>query len=139
MMSTILPPSSRAITSRFHGQILRQVYRVWLFRKLAPTLVAEIIILSALLYGVGRMVFVERIIVNALNVFFLNPSQIFSFFVSAFAHAYGLTRFLAILVLVLVALLIRHITQGILRFILVKQNYFSSVSAHEGMLYEQKK
>lgn len=124
-MSTSPPPSSHAITSRFHGQILRQVYRVWLFRKLAPALIAETVILSAVLYWVGRIVFVQQIIVNALNVLFRNPPQIFSFFISAFAHAYGLTRFLAILIIVLAALLIRHSTQGVLRFILVRQNYFA--------------
>lgn len=111
----------------YNGQILQNVYRVWLFRKLMPVLIGEIILLSLLLYGIGRIVFVERVIGNGLNVLFLHPVGIFSFGFDAFSHATGLTKLLAVIIVILAALVIRHITQGMLRLILVRQNYFGRV------------
>ena len=124
-MKNTSPFSSPSL--RFNGQIMRGVYRVWLFRKLAPVLIGETILLSLLLYGIGRVVFVQRVIENGLNVFFESPAQIVQFLLEAFLHARGITKLLAVIILVLVALLIRHVTQGILRLILVRQNYFARV------------
>lgn len=114
-------------TNTYNGQILQSVYRVWLFRRLAPVLIGEIILLSLLLYGIGRLVFVERVIGNGLTVLFLNPIGIFSFGFDAFSHATGTIKLLAAIIVILAALVIRHITQGMLRLILVRQNYFGQI------------
>ena len=119
--------SQPQISSQFRGQILRQVYRVWLFRKLAPVLLVEILVLAVVLYGLGQVIFIQRIIENGLNVLFQNPSAIISFVVSAFAKAPLLTKVLGFGFLVLLALIVRHTTQGILRLILVRENYFSTI------------
>ncbi|MEK7541245.1 MAG: hypothetical protein AAB533_00095 [Patescibacteria group bacterium] len=114
-------------TTRFRGDVLRRIYRVWLVRKLAPILLLEIVVLSVLLYGLGRLVFVERIFVNALAVLFREPSGIVGFGVSAFIHAPAAAKLFAIGLVVLLALVIRLVTQGMLRFILVKENYFGRI------------
>lgn len=111
----------------YNGQILQSVYRVWLFRKLMPVLIGEIVLLSLVLYGIGRLIFVERVVDNFLNVLFLHPVGIFSFGFEAFARAAGLTKLLTVIIVVLIALVIRHITQGLLRLILVRQNYFGQI------------
>ncbi|MBI3442401.1 MAG: hypothetical protein HY007_01400 [Candidatus Sungbacteria bacterium] len=111
----------------YNGQILQSVYRVWLFRKLLPVLIGETTLLSLVLYGIGRLVFIERVIDNGLNVFFLHPAGIFSFGFEAFVHATGLTKLLTVIIVILAALVIRHITQGMLRLILVRQNYFGTI------------
>ena len=116
-----------ASRTRFRGETLRKIYRVWLFRRLAPVLAGEVIVISLLLYGFSKLVFVERVLQNGLNVFFQNPYGIFPFGVSAFLHAPSATKIIVVALAVVVALLIRLITQGILRFILVKENYFSRV------------
>lgn len=112
---------------RIRGQVLKQIYRVWLVRRLLPVVIFEIVILGFVLYMLGHAVFVERIIDNGLKVFFLNPTGIFSFAVASFIKTRWITKILTILVVVFVALVIRHITQGILRFILVKENYFGKL------------
>ena len=112
---------------KLRGQVLRQVYRVWLFRKLLPVVVGEVLVLVLILYQLGQAVFFQRILENALNVFFASPSRIISFGVSAFVQAPWLTRILGAGSLILLALLLRHITQGILRLILVRENYFSKI------------
>jgi len=112
---------------RFRGQIVRQIYRVWLFRTFLPVLIIEVAIFSFILYGLARQVFFQRIIENAMNVFFQNPSQIMSFFLSAFIDAGLGTKVLVVAVIVALAFVIRQITQGLLRFILVRQNYFAKV------------
>ena len=111
----------------FRGETLRRIYRVWLFRKLAPVLAAEVVVISLLLYGFSKLIFVERVLQNGLNVFFQNPPGIFPFAVSAFFHAPAGTKIVIAGLGAVAALLIRLITQGILRFILVKENYFSRV------------
>lgn len=114
-------------TARFRGDVLRRIYRVWLVRRLAPILLIEIAVLSVILYGLGRLVFVERIFTNGITVLFREPSGIGSFAVSAFLHAPIAAKLFSVALVVLAALLIRLVTQGMLRFILVRENYFSSV------------
>ena len=122
-----LRQTSQPNASAFRGQVLRQVYRIWLFRKLLPVLAVEIIILSILLFRLGKAVFIQRIIENGLNILFLDPPQIISFIVSMFVKAPLLTKILGFVALLLVASVVRHITQGMLRLFLVKQNYFGKV------------
>ncbi len=114
--------------AQFKGQILNRVYRVWLWRKLAPVFITEIILLTAVLFFIGRTIFVQRVIENALTVFFLNPGRIFGFIASAFANAPFAIQILGIVFLVLLAFVLRHLTQGILRLILVRENYFARVA-----------
>lgn len=113
--------------SKFRGEVLNKVYRVWLFRKLLPVLLAEVLALTLVLYFLGRTVFIQRVIENALNVLFLNPPQIVAFGVDAFSGATFLTQIFSIAVIAFLALLVRHLTQGLLRLILVKENYFAKV------------
>lgn len=113
--------------SKFRGEVLNRVYRVWLFRKLLPVLLGEVLVLSAVLYFLGRTVFIQRVMDNALNVLFLNPPKIVPFFVDAFSGASFTTKIFSIAVIVFLALVIRHLTQGFLRLILVRDNYFSRV------------
>lgn len=120
--------NSGAPRARFRGDILRRVYRVWLMRTLAPILLVEVAAVSALLYGLGRTVFMERVFANAVTVLFRDPSGIASFWVSAFLHAPFAAKFFTVALVVLIALLIRLVTQGMLRFILVKENYFSRIT-----------
>lgn len=112
---------------RFRGQIVQKIYRVWLVRKLLPVLVIEVAIFSFVLYQLGKAVFFQRIVNNALSVFLVSPPQIFSFLISAFNKAPFGTKLLGIGVVVLIALMLRHLTQGALRLILVKQNYFGRI------------
>lgn len=115
----------------FRGQIVQKIYRVWLVRKLLPVLIIEVAVFSFVLYKLGKAVFFQKIVNNALNVFLVDPPQIFSFLISAFNKAPLGTKFLGIGVVVLIALLLRHLTQGALRFILVKQNYFGRIQKQQ--------
>ena len=122
---TITPPIS--VTSRFRGEVLNKIYRVWLFRTFLPVLIGEIVVFSFVLYELGKVIFFQRILENAMNVFFQNPTHLVSFFVFAFADARLATKALIVVVAIILALLIRQITQGLLRYILVRQNYFGKV------------
>lgn len=124
-MNTITP--SVSATPRFRGEVLNKVYRVWLFRKFIPVLLIEVALFSFILYKLTKTIFLQRILENAMNVFFQNPTHIFSFFVWAFMDARFATKFLVIGVVITLALVIRQVTQGLLRFILVRQNYFAQV------------
>ena len=113
--------------SKFRGEILRKIYRIWLFRKLLPVLLFEIALFSATLYLLGRAVFVQSVFENAVKVLFQSPPRILSFAVNAFVNAQFATQILILVVAVFLALVLRSITQGILRLILVRENYFSRV------------
>ncbi|MEK7082243.1 MAG: hypothetical protein AAB915_01015 [Patescibacteria group bacterium] len=108
----------------FRGTVLKQIYRVWLWRRFVPVLVAEVAVLSFVLYALARLIFVERVLQNGLAVIFTRPEGIGSFLIRGFLQASAPTQVLTAGTVLVAALLIRHITQGILRFILVKENYF---------------
>lgn len=127
MDTNTISPSVNA-SARFRGEVLNKIYRVWLFRKFFPVLVIEIAVFSLVFYELARAIFFQRVLENAMNVFFQNPSHVFSFFLWAFADARFATKVLVVGVVIALALIIRQITQGILRFILVRQNYFSKIA-----------
>ena len=120
-------PQEKNVAPRFRGEIVRRVYRVWLVRKLLPVLLLEIGIISFGLYWLGRAIFLQNVVNNALTVFLNRPAGSISFLAGAFGNAPWLTKFLGTGVIVLLALFLRHITQGFLRLILVKENYFSRI------------
>ncbi len=126
-MNNVLSNNQGGVAYGFRGEVLRKVYRVWLFRKLLPVLILEVAVLTAVLYWLGRAIFFQRILENALEVFFLNPQEILSFLVIMFTNATPLAKVLGFVVLALFVLIIRHFTQGFLRLILVRENYFSRV------------
>jgi len=115
------------VAPRFHGQVLNRIYRVWLFRKFLPVLLSEVVVLSVVFYELAKLIFLQRIAENAMNVFFQNPSHIFSFFVWAFVDARFGIKVLVVAIVVAIALVIRQVTQGLLRYILIRQNYFAKV------------
>lgn len=112
---------------RFKGSVLKQIYRVWLWRRFVPVLAVEVAVLSFVLYALARLIFVERVLQNGIAVIFTRPEGIGSFLMRGFLQASAPTQALTVGIMFLAALLIRHITQGILRFILVKENYFGKV------------
>lgn len=116
---------------KFRGEILTKIYRVWLIRKLLPVLLLEVVVLSLLLYYLGRSVFVERVIANGLNVLFAHPTKILPFLAAAFSNAGITIKILSVGIAVVLALFLRHITQGALRLILVKTNYFSRFTTEQ--------
>ena len=122
-------PSVKSLpqTPRFRGELLNQVYRIWLFRRLMPVLAIEVAFFAILLYMLSRSVFVRRVLENALNVVFTDPTSIASFFISAFLHATLLTQVISIGIAIAIAFFVRHVTQGVLRLILVRQNYFAKI------------
>lgn len=115
-------------TPRFRGEILRQIYRVWLFRTFLPVLIIEVAVFSFIVYELGKEIFFQRVLENAMNVFFQNPSHVMSFFFSAFMGTGWGVKILVAAIIAALVLVIRQITQGLLRFILVRQNYFAKIA-----------
>ena len=113
---------------RFKGEVLKQIYRVWLWRKFFPILLIEVGVISFILYELAKSIFLQRVLENAMNIFFQDPPHIFSFFISAFVITGFITKILVLAMIVGLVFVIRHITQGLLRFILVRQNYFGKAS-----------
>ena len=117
-------------TTKFRGKILNKVYRVWLVRKFLPIFLIEIIVFSIIIYKFSRLVFVEKVLENFFRIFFQNPSGGLTFLSTAFSQTTTLTKLLTVAVVILVALLLRMLTQGFLRLILVRKNYFGKVNGN---------
>ena len=116
-----------AVLPRFKGEIIRKVYRVWLLRKLLPILFLEVGALSFLLSQLAKVAFVQRVVENALTILFAHPGRVPAFVLTTFTASSLGKEFLGVSILVVVALLVRHITQGMLRWVLVQVNYFGKV------------
>ena len=123
---------SARLSPRFRGEVLNKIYRVWLFRRLLPVLVLETLLFTFLLYELGQSIFVRSVLENALSVLFNNPGQIVPFFFSAFFHASLFTKIITLAIAGAIAFFVRHATQGILRFILVRENYFRGIRDKNG-------
>lgn len=111
----------------FRGEVVKKIYRVWLFRRFLPVLLAEIVVVALFLSELGRAVFFQRIVENSLRVFFNDPAAIFAFVFGAFRHTTVFIKVLTLGVIIVLALLLRHLTQGLLRWILVRENFFAKI------------
>lgn len=120
-------PQPASTAPHFKGEVLNKIYRIWLFRKFLPVLMIEVAVFSFILYELAKAIFFRHVMENAMNVFFQNPSHIFSFFFSAFVDTRFGTKVLVIAIIVALVLVLRQLTQGLLRFILVRQNYFAKI------------
>lgn len=114
-------------TSKFRGQVLNRIYRVWLVRKFLPVFLVEVVVLSVILYQFSKLVFVERVLENFFKIFFQSPSGGLIFLLSSFGKTPLTTKMFTVVIIVLIALLLRVLTQGFLRFVLVRKNYFGKV------------
>lgn len=110
--------------TKFKGEILSKVYRVWFLRKFLPVFFAEIFVLSLVLYQFTRVIFIQKVLENIIKTAFQSPTGAFFFLWSAFGKTHTSTKILSVALIVLLALLLRLITQGILRWILIRKNYF---------------
>lgn len=89
-----------------------------------PIFLIEIVVLSVIIYQFSRLVFVEKVLENFFRILLQNPYGSLTFLSSAFGQTTTINKVLTVAVVILVALLLRMLTQGILRFILVRKNYF---------------
>ena len=116
---------SASSSPRFRGEVLRRIWRTWFIRRFLPVLVAEVVGLTLFAYWLAHAVFVRRILENALNVFFDNPTKVVEFVIFAFLYASIAVKVLAFTVLILLTLLVWKIGKALGRYAMVKQRYFA--------------
>jgi hypothetical protein len=66
------------------NKIAWKVYRVWLFKRIIPLFILELVLLTLALWILGRLVFVQQVFTNAFLASAQNPLILASYMFKAF-------------------------------------------------------
>ena len=110
--------SERADTqSKIERIVMQRVHLIRALRFAISSSVFSLLVSALGLWGIGREVWVARVLQNAPT----NPLQGFAFYMYAFAHTHPLVQALVVLVLLAFIFLVREITLA-LSFISAREN-----------------
>jgi hypothetical protein len=99
------------------NKIAWKVYIVWLFKRVIPLLVAEIILLVLAFYFLGKFVFVQKVFENAFLSSAQNPIIVFLYMFNAFASTTLVKKFIILVLLSLGVLCMKDIGKALVSYI----------------------
>jgi hypothetical protein len=117
--------------STFKYRLLRRVYGIWFFRRAAPLLIIELIILALAMGFFTQYVFVERVVSNALASTLGNPFRILSYLWLAFIKTRKVTKVIVIVVLGGGIFLLRDVNRSILAYVAMRRRELFSRTPKE--------
>lgn len=95
--------------SALKSKILWRVYLVWLFKRILPLIIAEILIILGAIYLLAKFIFVKEVVDNALLNSASNPLRLAEFLFFAFLATHWATKIAVIVFLALGALFLRDL------------------------------
>jgi hypothetical protein len=101
-------------------RVMRRVYGIWFMRSVLPVLALEVGILVVGIGMIGSIVFVEKVIANALTISVGNPVKFLSYSITAFMSTTALTQAILILLVVGGVFLLRDIYRSTVSYTLLK-------------------
>ncbi|MBU4348278.1 hypothetical protein KJ671_02130 [Patescibacteria group bacterium] len=99
------------------NKIAWKVYIVWLFRRIIPLLVLEIILLVLGFYFLGKFVFVQKVFENAFLSSAQNPIIVFLYMFNAFASTTFLKKIIVLILLSLGILCMKDVGRALVSYI----------------------
>jgi len=72
------------MNNNIKNKVAWKIYFVWLFKRIIPLFILEIVLLILVFYFLGRLVFVQRVFENAFLSSLQNPFLVASYMFKAF-------------------------------------------------------
>lgn len=116
-----------SINQNLKNKIMRRVYAVWLFRKLASPFAVELFFLGALSFGLSVYVSIRNVVNNTPSIF--SPGAVAGFFASAFYQAEMIVQILFVGMLASLIFLLKDVKNLISRLLFKKKETFQFASS----------
>ena len=110
---------AHARMQRLRARIKSRIFNIWFLKYELPLLLGEIILVCVAVYGIGRFVFVERVVSNAFLITLGSPWKLFLFFFDAFLATSLWTKAAVILLLAAGLLILRDVNKSMVTYFLM--------------------
>lgn len=108
--------STHNMNNVLKNKIAWKIYFIWLFKRIIPLFVLELVLLVLVLWIFGRLVFVQQIFNNAFLASAQNPIRLASYMLDAFAATSWLKKIVIVFFLGFGVLIMRDIGRAIVSY-----------------------
>lgn len=105
------------MNNNIKNKIAWKIYFVWLFKRIIPLFILEIIFLVLVFYFLGQLVFVQRVFENAFLSGMQNPILVASYMFKAFLNTSLIKKMIVLGLLGLGVLFMRDIGRALTSYI----------------------
>ncbi|MHB9019664.1 MAG: hypothetical protein ACYC3G_02200 [Minisyncoccota bacterium] len=95
------------------NKIAWRVYFIWLFKRIIPLFIIEVVFLVLVFYVLGQLVFVQRVFENAFSSSMQNPLLVASYMFKAFLSTSLIKKIIVLGLLGIGVLLMRDIGRAL--------------------------
>jgi len=99
------------------NKIVWKIYFVWLFKRIIPLFILELVLLTFVLYFLGKLVFVQKVFENALLASMQNPILLASYMFRAFGSTSLIKQIIIVVILGMGILFMRDMGRAIASYI----------------------
>lgn len=99
------------------NKIVWKIYFVWLFKRIIPLFILELVLLILIFYFLGKLVFVQKVFENALLASMQNPILLASYMLRAFLGTSLVKQVVIVGILGMGVLFMRDIGRAIASYI----------------------
>lgn len=108
---------SKYMNNILKNKIIWKVYFIWLFKRIIPLFVLELIFLTLVFYFLGKLVFVQKVFENAFFSSAQNPLLVASYMFKAFLSTSLVKKIIVLGLLGLGALFMRDVGRALASYI----------------------
>src|SRR3989344_4982229 len=116
----------RSSTYNLRNRIMKRIFGIWFLRHTMPLVILELIGLFVALSFFTRLVFVEKVVSNALTAAVGNPFKLFTYLVSAFLGSEFTTQAVIVILLAVVILVLRDLNRSLIAYLVMKRNQLTT-------------
>lgn len=116
----------RSSTYNLRNRIMKRIFGIWFLRHTMPLVILELIGLFVALSFFARLVFVEKVVSNALTAAVGNPFKLFTYLVSAFLGSEFTTQAVIVILLAVVILVLRDLNRSLIAYLVMKRNQLTT-------------
>lgn len=110
-----------ALRNKLKNRIMKRVFGMWLLRSVVPLFILELIGGIAALYAFSNIIFVGKVVDNALATTLGNPFGLVAYFWRAFLAAQTEVQVIIVVIFIAFGLILRNINRSIISYALIKR------------------
>ena len=99
------------------NKVAWKIYFVWLFKRIIPLFILEIIFLVLVFYFLGKLVFVQQVFENAFLSSMQNPIVVASYMFKAFLSTSAVKKIIILIILGIGTLFMRDIGRALASYV----------------------
>ncbi|HEY4475854.1 MAG TPA: hypothetical protein VJB92_04015 [Candidatus Paceibacterota bacterium] len=110
------------LKKKLKRRIMNSVFRSWFLRSVVPLFIVEIIIIVIAVYFFANLIFVGKVVDNALIAALGNPFKLIGYLWQSFLRTSAAIQVIIVALAVSAGLLLRDVNRGLISYLIIKKN-----------------